>query len=95
MKKYFALPLVAFLFSGCIIGIRSNMSYNVKKNTATTEGRVFDSGHYDLGAPVVNAESTKTVSDNLNGSGNGNGQNVSTEQQKKQAEEKQDQPAAQ
>ena len=76
MKKMTMLMLAAstLLFTGCVLGIRSNMYSIDVNNKATTAGSIRDRSAHGTGAPAVNADATRTYSDMLNNSGNGNGQ---------------------
>jgi hypothetical protein len=87
MKKTFAMMLAcAWLCAGCVVGFRSNLTYNVHKNRATTEGTIEDSSQYS-DAAAVNAD--KSYSDLLNGSGNNNGVNKGEAKGEEEKEEAQ------
>ena len=58
------------LCAGCVVGVRSNMSFVNTSVKATNDGRVTSDSKWG-GSPAVNAD--KQYSDMLNNSGNGAG----------------------
>lgn len=64
------------LGAGCVIGIRSNMSFSEHKLEASTSGVATDSSRDERGNPAVNADATKTFSDMLKNNGNNNGSTI-------------------